>query len=52
VLGASGVVAPIVFAATVSSGSWAFAFALAGVVTVAGWWLLGALSAQRHTATP
>lgn len=52
VLGASGVVAPIVFAATVSSGSWAFAFALAGVVTVAGWWLLGALSEQRHTATP
>jgi nitrate/nitrite transporter NarK len=52
VLGASGVVAPVLFAATVSSGSWAFAFALAGVVSVAGWALLGALSERRHTATP
>jgi nitrate/nitrite transporter NarK len=52
VLGASGVVAPVVFAATVSSGSWALAFALAGGITIAGWLLLGALSERRHTATP
>jgi sugar phosphate permease len=52
VLGACGVAAPVLFAATVSSGSWAFAFALAGVVSVAGWALLGALSERRHTATP
>jgi nitrate/nitrite transporter NarK len=52
VLGASGVVAPVAFAATVSSGSWAFGFALAGVVTLAGWLILGALSERRHTATP
>jgi sugar phosphate permease len=51
VLGASGVLAPVLFAATVSSGSWAVAFALAGVVSVAGWVLLGALSERRHTAT-
>lgn len=50
VLGASGVVAPVAFAATVSSGSWALAFALAGIVTLVGWWLLGALSEGRHTA--
>ena len=52
VLGASGVVAPVAFAATVSSGSWALGFALAGVVTLVGWWILGALSERRHTATP
>jgi MFS family permease len=52
VLGACGVAAPVLFAATVSSGSWAFAFALAGVVSIAGWALLGALSERRHTATP
>ena len=50
VLGACGVAAPLVFALTVSSGSWALAFALAGVVTLVGWWLLGALSERRHTA--
>jgi sugar phosphate permease len=51
VLGACGVAAPVLFAATVSSGSWTFAFALAGFVCVAGWALLGALSERRHTAT-
>jgi nitrate/nitrite transporter NarK len=49
VLAASGVVAPVLFAASVSSSSWPVAFALAGLVALAGWWLLGALS-ERHTA--
>lgn len=50
VLGASGVAAPVVFAATVSHGSWSLAFGAAALVAFAGWWLLGALSERRHTA--
>ena len=44
VLAASGVAAPVAFAATVSSGSWAAAFGVAALVPLAGWWLLGPLS--------
>jgi nitrate/nitrite transporter NarK len=40
VLAAAGVVAPVAFAFTVESGSWAAAFAIAGVVPLAGWVLL------------
>ncbi len=38
VLSGSGVVAPVLFAATVSRGSWAVALALAAVFPLAGWW--------------
>ena len=51
VLGAAGVAAPVLFAATVSSASWPFAFVVAAAVPLAGWWLLGPLSERRHTAT-
>jgi MFS family permease len=51
VLAAAGVAAPVVFAATVDSGSWSWAFGIAALVPLAGWWLLGALSEHRHTAT-
>ncbi len=51
VLAAIGVAAPVVFAATVSSGSWPLAFAAAAGLSLAGWWLLGPLSERRHTAT-
>ncbi|MGH3110398.1 MAG: MFS transporter, partial [Gaiellaceae bacterium] len=51
VLAAIGVVAPVLFAATVASGSWPLAFAIAALVPLAGWSLLGALSERRHTAT-
>jgi nitrate/nitrite transporter NarK len=40
VLAAAGVAAPVAFALTVDSGSWAAAFAIAGLVPLAGWWLL------------
>jgi nitrate/nitrite transporter NarK len=52
VLAASGVVAPVLFAFTVSSVSWTAAFAVAALVPLAGWWLLGPLSERRHTAVP
>ena len=51
VLAASGVAAPVVFAATVSSTSWPAAFVVAAAIPLIGWWLLGALSERRHTAT-
>ena len=51
VLAAIGVAAPVVFAATVSSGSWPLAFVPPPVLSLAGWWLLGPLSERRHTAT-
>ncbi len=44
VLAAAGVAAPVAFALTVDAGTWAAAFALAGVVPLAGWWLLRPLS--------
>jgi MFS family permease len=50
VLAASGVVAPLLFAASVDAGSWTAAFALAALVAFAGWWLLGLLDERRHTA--
>ena len=37
VLSGIGVLAPVVFAITVSSGSWAIAFALAAILPLAGW---------------
>jgi nitrate/nitrite transporter NarK len=48
VLGVGGVVAPVVFAATVDRASWPVAFGVAALVPLAGWWLLAALS-ERHT---
>jgi nitrate/nitrite transporter NarK len=48
VLAASGVVAPLLFAATVDSASWPVAFVVAAVVPLAGWWLLGPLSERRR----
>ena len=50
VLAAIGVVAPLLFALTVSAGSWPFAFVVAALVPLTGWWLLGSLSERRHTA--
>jgi nitrate/nitrite transporter NarK len=52
VLAAAGVAAPVLFAATVSSASWPFAFVVAAVLPFVGWWLLGPLSERRHTAAP
>jgi nitrate/nitrite transporter NarK len=49
VLGIGGVVAPLVFAATVDRASWTAAFGIAALVPLAGWWLLASLS-ERHTA--
>jgi sugar phosphate permease len=43
VLAACGVAAPVFFASTVSSASWAAAFVVAALVPLAGWGLLGAL---------
>lgn len=37
VLSAVGIVAPVLFAASVSSGSWTLAFAIAAVVPLVGW---------------
>ena len=51
VLATIGIAAPVLFAATVASGSWPLAFAMAALVPLAGWWMLGALSERRHTAT-
>ena len=51
VLAALGVAGPVFFAATVSSGSWSFAFVVAAVISLVGWWVLGSLSERRHTAT-
>jgi nitrate/nitrite transporter NarK len=51
VLAAAGVVAPVLFAATVSGVSWPFAFVVAAAIPFVGWWLLGPLSERRHTAT-
>jgi nitrate/nitrite transporter NarK len=48
VLAAVGVVAPVLFAATVSWMSWPAAFVVAALVPLAGWWLLAALS-EGHT---
>jgi nitrate/nitrite transporter NarK len=50
VLAAAGVVAPVLFSATVSSASWPFAFVVAAALPFVGWWLLGPLSERRHTA--
>jgi nitrate/nitrite transporter NarK len=50
VLAASGVVAPLLFAASVEQGSWTLAWAAAALVPLVGWGLLGALSERRHTA--
>jgi nitrate/nitrite transporter NarK len=50
VLAAIGIAAPLLFAATVSSGSWSLAFVVAGFLPLTGWWLLGPLSERRHTA--
>jgi sugar phosphate permease len=44
-----GVVAPVLFAATVSRASWPVAFVVAALIPLAGWWLLAALGG-RHTA--
>ncbi len=41
VLAALGVAGPVFFAATVSSGSWSFAFVVAAVISLVGWWVLG-----------
>ena len=49
VLAGCGVVAPLVFATTVSSTSWELAFLVAAVVPLAGWWMLRALDERRHT---
>ena len=43
VLGASGVVAPVLFAASVAQGSWTLAFLGAALVPLVGWWVLGPL---------
>jgi len=43
VLSGAGVVAPVLFAASVSAASWPLAFALAAVFPLAGWLVLGAL---------
>lgn len=43
VLSAIGVAAPLLFAATVSAGSWALAFLLAAAFPLVGWALLAAL---------
>jgi sugar phosphate permease len=51
VLAAIGVVAPLVFAATVGAVSWAVAFAIAALVPLVGWWVLRSLDERRHTAT-
>lgn len=51
VLSASGVAAPVLFAACVSRGSWALAFLVAALFPLLGWWVLGSLSERRHTAT-
>jgi sugar phosphate permease len=40
VLSAIGIAAPVLFAASVSGASWAFAFALATLFPLAGWWAL------------
>jgi len=45
VLSGIGVVAPVLFAVTVSGGSWAAALALAAVFPLAGWWGLRPLRA-------
>jgi MFS family permease len=50
VLAACGIVAPLVFAATVSSASWEVAFLIAAIVPLGGWWMLRALDERRHTA--
>jgi sugar phosphate permease len=44
VLSGLGIVAPVVFAVTVSASSWAAAFALAAVTPLAGWLALGKLA--------
>lgn len=49
-LAASGVVVPVAFAATVSATSWQAAFGLAALFPLVGWWLLGTLREERHTA--
>jgi hypothetical protein len=51
VLALSGIAAPVLFALFVERGSWPLAFAVAAAFPLAGWWLLGALSERRHTAT-
>jgi MFS family permease len=40
VLSGIGVIAPVMFAATVSGASWAAAFALAALFPLVGWWVL------------
>jgi MFS family permease len=45
VLSGIGVVAPVLFAATVAGGSWALAFVVAALFPIAGWWALQPLRA-------
>ena len=40
VLSGIGVAAPVLFAATVSAGSWSLAFAVAALFPLAGWYVL------------
>ena len=48
-LAVGGVVAPVAFAASVSESSWRAGFAVAALIPLAGWWMLGPLSERRHT---
>lgn len=47
VLAGIGVGAPVLFAATVSRGSWTVAFALSALFPLVGWWVLGPLAERR-----
>jgi len=47
VLAGIGVGAPVLFAATVSRGSWIVAFALSALFPLVDWWVLGPLAERR-----
>jgi len=47
VLSASGVAAPVLFAACVSRGSWTLAFLVAAFFPLVGWWTLRSLAERR-----
>ncbi|CAN5750685.1 MFS transporter [soil metagenome] len=47
VLAGIGVGAPVLFATTVSSGSWTVAFALSALFPLVGWWALRPLAERR-----
>ena len=47
VLSGIGVVAPVLFATTVSSGSWTMAFAFSALFPLVGWWALRPLAERR-----